>query len=763
MAQKLFCVMKFLQTLSHRLIWLSVLIALGIGGLFAQAIWTLRQETWTYAIRNNENLVRTVERGIASSLDSFDRSLQGVVTAMAQPEVLALPPNLRNQVLFDKSLRARGVGDVMVLNERGDLLLDATTLTPKKANFADRDYFQAFASGGHQGLFVGFPVISRIKNSYVLPISRAYHHPDGRFAGVVVGSTPLQFFNQMFRSVDLGESSGVNFFRADGVSISRFPYNDDFVGKSIAGTSNMQRFAASSSGSFSGVAVLDGVERLYSFRWVDGYPLFVNIAQARNNILASWERTAWVMGLFAVLLMVAVVGVAVLFVRELGRRQAMAAKLREAEHTVRTIMNNMPSTIAYWDQDLHNRFANQMHLDWFGIEPQKLHGVHIQQLVGDGRFEQDRIHLQQALSGDPQLFERTMTDTDGNVRHVMISLLPDWYEGRVQGVFSQMTDISDRKRIESELFAEKERMRLTLESIGDAVVCTDAHCRVTYLNPVAERLTGWSTQEALGQHTDDVLKVRESSDPTLPLSPLATAISQNRMVLAMRGVLTHRVSGMCFDVEESAAPITDEAGQVTGAVAVLRDVTENVALVARMAHLAQYDALTDLPNRALLHDRAEQAMAQARREKKSVALLYMDLDGFKAVNDNLGHAVGDALLIEVATGLRNAVREADTVCRQGGDEFVILLPGLDSLDAVRRVANKVLTVCLQAFHIDGHTVKVGISGGIAIFPQHGQTFDELSACADEAMYASKRAGRMRFKLYMGPGLEPKPLESSPVN
>jgi diguanylate cyclase (GGDEF)-like protein/PAS domain S-box-containing protein len=749
--------LKFLQIFSHRLIWLSLLIAFGIGGLFAHAIWTLRQETWIYATRNNDNLARTVERGIGSSLDSFDRSLQGVVAGMGQPEVLALPPELRNQVLFDKSLRARGAGDVMVLDDRGNLLLDATTLTPSKTNFADRDYFQIFANGGHQGLFVGIPVISRIKNSYVLPMARAYYHPDGRFAGVVVGATPLRFFNQLFSSVDLGESSGVNFLRTDGVLISRFPYNDDSVGKSIAGTSNMQRFAASSNGSFVGTAVLDGVERLYSFRRVDGYPLIVNVAQASNNILASWERTARVLGLFAVMLMVAVVGVAALFVRELGRRQTMAGKLREAEHTLRTIMNNMPSMIAYWDQHLHNRFANQMHADWFGIDPKKLHGLHIRQLVGDVRFEQDRIHLQNALKGDPQLFERTMTDAHGTVRHVMISLLPDWYEERVQGIFSQVTDISDRKRMEGELFAEKERMRLTLQSIGDAVVCTDAHCRVTYLNPVAERLTGWSNHEAQGEHTDDVLKVQASSDPQLPLSPLATAIHQNRMVLPTRGVLTHRTSGMCFDVEESAGPITDASGSVTGAVAVLRDVTENVALVARMAHLAQYDALTDLPNRALLHDRAEQAMAQARREKKSVALLYMDLDGFKAVNDTLGHAVGDALLVEVATRLRSAVREADTVCRQGGDEFVILLPGIDGLDAVRRVADKVLAVCLQPFDIDQHTVKVGISGGIAMFPQHGVTFDELSVCADNAMYASKRAGRMRFKLYMGPGAEPAPF------
>ena len=133
-----------------------------------------------------------------------------------------------------------------------------------------------------------------------------------------------------------------------------------------------------------------------------------------------------------------------------------------------------------------------------------------------------------------------------------------------------------------------------------------------------------------------------------------------------------RTNGRRFQVEETASPITDRHGTVTGAVAVLRDVTEAVAMAERMSHLAQYDALTDLPNRVLLQDRAQLAMAQARRDGKSLAVMYLDLDGFKEINDSLGHDVGDILLVQFAQRLQAAVRASDTVCRQGGDELSLI-------------------------------------------------------------------------------------------
>ncbi|WP_342720592.1 diguanylate cyclase [Acidovorax sp. FHTAMBA] len=604
---------------------------------------------------------------------------------------------------------------------------------------------------------MGKPVPSRVTGIYILPLSRAYRHPDGSFAGVVVGALRLSFFNEMFGSLDLGPNSGVNMFRGDGVIISRFPYGDADVGKTIAGTHNFLRFQREGSGSFVGRAALDGVERLYTYRKVGNYPLIINVAQATHTILDKWYRSAWMLGGFALLLIGGCMGLGLLFVRELTLRQSVSGQLKQAEHDLRTILNNLPSMIGYWDRDLRNRFANHAYLEWFGQAPGEMRGKHISHLLGPELYEKNRPYLEQALQGHEQLFERTIVDPKGVARYALASYTPDFDGSEVRGIFVQVTDITERKRMEDALFDEKERMRLTLRAMGDAVVCTDAQGHVTYLNPVAQRLTGWQGFDAAGHNADEVVMLRSADNDALQDNPLRQALEQACTVDAVRGIVVHRSSGARFQVEGSASPITDRHGAVTGAVAVLRDVTEAVAMAERMAHLAQYDTLTNLPNRLLLKDRAEVAMAQARREAKLLGVMFLDLDGFKQVNDSLGHAMGDQLLVQFAQRLQAAVRASDTVCRQGGDEFVVLLPGLDTPEAACGVARKILAACDTPFELAGRRVQVGISGGIALFPQHGDTFDDLSRHADDAMYAAKRGGRMRFMLNRGPGAEPEPV------
>ena len=742
------------QFLQNRLIWLALLVALGIGALFAQAIWTIRDDEWNYARQTNQNLVQTLEQSVEWTLDSFDKSLDGVAREASRPDVWALPPDLRARVLFDNSLRSQGVGDVVVADVHGDVLLDSRSLTPRRANLADRDYFLAFKEGGHQGLFIGKPVPSRLTGLNVLPLSRAYVDSNGQFAGVVVGVIRLSYLNELFGSLELGDNSGVNLFRSDGVLISRFPYGDADVGRSVAGTANLLRFQTEVSGTFVGTSALDDMERMYSFKKVGDFPLIINVAQATDTILAKWRRSAWMLGSFAGVLMLACLGLAVRFVYELMLRQEVSAKLRLAEHDLRTILHSVPSAIGYWDENLRNRFANQTHQEWFGISPKTLSGMHIRDFFGESFYTQNLPLIERALQGEAQLFEYSFRDSHRGPRHLIVSYQPDEVKGRVRGFFVQATDITERKRMEEELFDEKERARLTLQAIGDAVICTDAQGRLTYLNPVAERLTGRQAFDAAGRDIDEVVHlVSPDTDAPLP-SPLREAIRTAASVEAQRGVVIHRSSGQRFHVDETASPITDRHGTVTGAVAVLRDVTEAVAMAERMAHLAQYDPLTDLPNRVLLLDRAQLAISQARRDGKSLAVMYLDLDGFKQVNDTLGHDVGDLLLVQFAQRLKAAVRASDTVCRQGGDEFVVLLPGLDSPEAATGVARKVLAACDQPFALGNEVVSVGLSGGIAVYPQHGDTFDALSRHADSAMYAAKRGGRMRFMLYAGPDAPP---------
>lgn len=366
-------------------------------------------------------------------------------------------------------------------------------------------------------------------------------------------------------------------------------------------------------------------------------------------------------------------------------------------------------------------------------------------------LQRHQPYVDEVWQGRQQTVERSLVDAQGQQRHMIVSYLPDLAsDGSVQGVVVHATDITERQHMERELFAEKERMRLTLQAIGDAVICTDAQGRVTYLNPVAERLTGWVTGQAWKRPVDEVVPLCDPIEAAEAPPSLRQALERGRPLEHARGAVLHRQTGQRFEVEASASPITDAQGRTTGSVAVLRDVSAAVASAARMAHLAQYDALTDLPNRVLLQDRASQALVHARRTQCLVAVIYLDLDGFKQVNDRLGHEVGDQVLIHLSQALRRAVRDSDTVCRLGGDEFVVLLPDLPDLEPALRVARQILQACHEPFMLADQLLQLGVSGGISHYPAHGESFPDLTRCADEAMYAAKHAGRHQMRLYAGP-------------
>jgi diguanylate cyclase (GGDEF)-like protein/PAS domain S-box-containing protein len=322
------------------------------------------------------------------------------------------------------------------------------------------------------------------------------------------------------------------------------------------------------------------------------------------------------------------------------------------------------------------------------------------------------------------------------------------------GLVQIVEDISERKAdervlqaAEASLFAEKERAQVTLNSIGDAVLTTDLLGKVTYLNRVAEKMTGWSQAEALGRPIAEVFNILDGATRLPAANPLLRAIEENRTVgLANDSVLIRRDESE-FAVEDSAAPIHNREGQVTGAVIVFHDVTESRAMALEMAHLAQHDFLTSLPNRLLLTERFSHAINLAQRHHKQVGLLFLDLDNFKHINDSLGHTIGDRLLQSVASRLMECVRTTDTVCRQGGDEFVILLAEIGKPQDTAQVAETLRTSLALPHLIDGHELHVSLSIGISVFPDDGTNVDVLMQNADAAMYHAKASGRNNYQFF----------------
>lgn len=306
---------------------------------------------------------------------------------------------------------------------------------------------------------------------------------------------------------------------------------------------------------------------------------------------------------------------------------------------------------------------------------------------------------------------------------------------------------TERKLLEEALLSEQTRAQITLESIGDAVICTDDSGKITFLNPVAERLTGWALREAAGHPLAQAFRIMDASTGDLAEDP-TTRDRWNRRAnpLPLNCILTRRDGHQIF-IEDSVAPIRDRNGRTSGSVLVFRDVSMAQAFAEQITHLAEHDALTGLPNRVLLNDRLNHAIAAASRNSSMMAVLFFDLDGFKHINDSLGHSIGDKLLISVADRLRDCIRTPDTVSRQGGDEFVVLLQDIRHADDAANTANRMLKGVMAAHSVDGSELHVTASIGISVYPDDGGNAESLIKNADVAMYQAKESGCRSYRFF----------------
>jgi diguanylate cyclase (GGDEF)-like protein/PAS domain S-box-containing protein len=296
---------------------------------------------------------------------------------------------------------------------------------------------------------------------------------------------------------------------------------------------------------------------------------------------------------------------------------------------------------------------------------------------------------------------------------------------------------------------EKDRAQATLNSIADALICTDMAGNITFFNPVAGSMMGWPLEEAVGRHLTEVFRIVDAATRRAILDPMAKAASENLAGrLPPNCVLIHRDGHEVF-IEDSVAPIHGSEGKVTGAVIVFRDVSVARAQSEQMTHLAEHDSLTGLPNRLLFCDRVSQAISLARRHGGQAAVLFLDLDGFKHINDSLGHAAGDEFLKSMAKRLLNCVRSPDTVSRQGGDEFVVLLQDVRKPEDAATTARRVLQAVSEIHLADHSELHVTASIGISIFPNDGLDAETLIKNADSAMYQAKKNGRQSYQFFRG--------------
>jgi len=305
-------------------------------------------------------------------------------------------------------------------------------------------------------------------------------------------------------------------------------------------------------------------------------------------------------------------------------------------------------------------------------------------------------------------------------------------------------------RATAAMVLENEVANVTLDSIGEAVLRADAQGKVTYLNRKAEEMTGWRREEARGRPMADVLRLIESAGGPAVANAAGIAVQEDQArkeTADCTNCILVRRDGFECEIERKVTPIQDQDGAVTGAVVAFHDVSAARAKSAEMSHLAQHDSLTDLPNRVLFNDRLTQAIALAERQGKQLAVMFVDLDHFKMINDSLGHDVGDKLLQSVAGRLLACVRRSDTVSRLGGDEFVVLLAQVEQAEDAAYSARKILRALAAPHIIDNKSLDTNVSIGVSTYPSDGQDAEGLMNRADNAMYEAKEHGRNNYQFF----------------
>jgi two-component system CheB/CheR fusion protein len=403
-----------------------------------------------------------------------------------------------------------------------------------------------------------------------------------------------------------------------------------------------------------------------------------------------------------------------------------------------TMMNTLPAMIGHWDKNLRCSFGNAAYYKWFGKQPEEIIGMHLSELLGTAAFDFSRPYIDAALRGEPSVFERSLARPDGQIGHVIAHYFPAFVEGAYDGFFVLVTDITEIKQREAALQIANSVFQNTVE----AIVVSDGAGAILSVNPAFTKITGYSAAEAVGQTR--ALFTAEQHGSTF----VSAAQSVSETHQPWRGdIWMRRKNGERFLASKTVSELFDTAVGEKRFLSVFNDATELVLSNERLRRLALYDDLTDLPNRYSLLERLQHLCDLSGREERLTAVLFIDLDRFKTVNDSLGHRAGDLVLIEVASRLHALVRQTDTVARLGGDEFVVLLSNPESPARVVQVARRILEALATPLEVLGQLVEIGGSIGIVLGPADGDTPTALLEKADDAMYRAKTAGRGTYRFH----------------
>jgi diguanylate cyclase (GGDEF)-like protein/PAS domain S-box-containing protein len=440
-----------------------------------------------------------------------------------------------------------------------------------------------------------------------------------------------------------------------------------------------------------------------------------------------------VLGYFAVML-------------DIQDRKRTEQVLSNTSNELRRLLDNMPGPICYIDQQFCYRYVNRAFCEWIGLNSDCIQGKTVSEIEGEAIFSKLAPSIRRALSGQAISLERIITYRDGRQHWMYLRYVPDQRSSAdIQGVYAIMSDIQALKETEKKLRQVNWLLDSHINNSPLAVTEWTADFRLVRWSPQAERIFGWKSEEVLGRRMSDWNFVFPADIPDLKAE--LDRVRHTHRHHAVTLTRNHRKDGSIAYCEWYHSCLYNEQGQLVSILSLAQDISSRVEAEERLNYLANHDPLTGLPNRTLLQERLKQALARSKRSGKPLALLFIDLDRFKVVNDTLGHKVGDRLLKLVSETLRDCVRGSDTIARLGGDEFMLLLEDQANRNSAAALANKMLLALTQPFYIDDHEIFIGASIGISFYPDDGQDIDMLTKNADVAMYRAKESGSNSYQFF----------------
>ena len=736
-------------------VWLLLAIALaGFGGLRGMGLVSEYERIQTQELDRLTTQSKVVEDNLAHQLTTIHRSLLSIQQALPRWQGSPAGRAEGQQTLINMEAAMSSVRTFAVLDAQGTVTFSNREELLGR-NMVHRDYVQVPRRVLDPKLLYVSPPFQSVMNIYLISLARVLLDSRGQFAGVVMASIDPVDMDILLNSVRYSDDMQAMLIHGDGKIFLSEPNLDPALTQDLmVPKSNLGHGLpiGQALGQLFGSQEHSLDARLTVMRTISpanlamDKPLIVVLDRSQENLLAVWQRDVLNQtGAFLVLVLLSSFG---LYSYQGQRTQKVMAEKRLKLATE-------ASNVGIWEFDLITKSYqwDKTMYALFGMDPKKVSPRNDDWIKLLSAKDLQRMReATRATIQQGQVFSMTfqLNRLDGQVRfmHNRAALYSDDH-GVPRRLIGASEDVTLRMAQESEL-----RIAAAAFESHESMLVTNAQMEILRVNPAFSALFGYTSDEVVGQNPRLLKSGRHAAD--FYAAMWAELVQHHRWQGEIWDV---RKDGLEFPCWLCITAVCDDKGVVTHYVATHTDITLRRAAEDEVKRLAFFDPLTNLPNRRLLSDRLRQAVAKVKREQGHLALIFVDLDKFKPVNDRHGHTAGDHLLQAVAHRLRTCVRESDTVARVGGDEFVVLLASISQAQDAMQVAQKMHAALRVPFHLPmGQSVQISSSTGIALYPEHGLDETTLSHRADVAMYAAKAGGRDQYVMYE-PALdhpEPRP-------